>query len=404
MNDYRKDFPLLQQNLIYLDNAATTQKPKNVICAIDRQYERCNGNVHRSPHRLGRQTTAAYEGARKNVADFFEADGSYEVVFTRGTTESINLVASSLLPVLREERDEVIVTLAEHHSNFVPWQQWCMRLGMKFKAVGLNADGTVDTEQLAGAVSERTALVALAQLTNVFGTLQPVKEVVETAHKKGALVLIDGAQSAGHLPVSIKELGCDFFAASGHKMYGPNGIGFLIGKKECMDRILPWQYGGEMIDEVTSEKSTFQKGPLKFEAGTPDYVGAIALSAAIDYLREIGGMAQVAAHESALARYFKDRLRGIERIVVPVQNCFDTGIVSFTMEGMHPFDVATLLDAKHIAVRCGSHCAQPLMRACGLTEGTVRVSLGLYNTTEDIDALVEALEKIARLPAEWRAL
>ena len=400
MDDYQKEFPLLQQNLIYLDSAATTQKPACVIRAIAGQYEHCNGNVHRSPHRLGRQSTAAYEAARKKVAGFFEADETYEVVFTKGTTEGINLTASSLLPTMRGQRDEVIVTLAEHHSNFVPWQQWCMKLGMKFRTVGLKADGTVDTEQLAELVSERTALVAAAQLTNVFGTLQPVKKVIEIAHKQGALVLIDGAQSAGHLPVSLKELDCDFFAASGHKLYGPNGIGFLIGKKEIMERMSPWQYGGEMIDEVFAERTTFQKGPLKFEAGTPDYVGAIALAEALDYLSGIGGMARIAGRERALSRYLKDRLEEIGRIVVPVQNSFDAGIVSFTMAGMHPFDVAALLDAKHIAVRCGMHCAQPLMRECGLTEGTVRISFGLYNTKEDVDALAEALKKIAQLPVE----
>lgn len=398
MEERRKEFPLLQQNLIYLDNAATTQKPECVIYAISEMYEQCNGNVHRSPHRLGRQATAAYERARKNVADFFNADNSYEVIFTRGTTESINLAAASLLPEMGRLRNEVVVTLAEHHSNLVPWQQWCMRLGMKLKVAGLSEDGTVDPDQLTEVIGERTAVVAMAQLTNVFGTLQPVKEVVKLAHQKGALVLIDGAQAAGHLPVNLKELGCDLFAASGHKMYGPNGIGFLIGKKECLKRMKPWQYGGEMVDEVTLEHTSFQEGPFKFEAGTPDYVGAVALAKALDYLRELGGMNHIAAYERELSCYLGSRLAEIDRIRIPKQNHFDTGILSFVMEGMHPFDTAVLLDAKGIAVRSGMHCAQPFMRACGLEQGTVRVSFGLYNTKEEIDILADALHRIAGLP------
>lgn len=398
MNERRYEFPLLQQNLIYLDNAATTQKPECVIRAVSDIYEHCNGNVHRSPHRLGRQATAAYEKARKNVADFFHADDTYEVIFTRGTTESINLAASSLLPEMGRQRNEVVVTLAEHHSNLVPWQQWCKRLGMKLRVVELTEAGSVDLLQLEEAVCERTAVVAMAQLTNVFGTLQPVKEAAELAHQNGAVVLVDGAQSAGHLPVSMTELGCDLFAASGHKMYGPNGIGFLIGKKECLKRMQPWQYGGEMVDEVTPEYTSFQEGALKFEAGTPDYVGAAALAKALDYLRSLGGMDCIAEHEKELSCYLARRLLEIDRIRLPKQNCFHTGIVSFVVEGMHPFDTAVMLDAQGIAVRSGMHCAQPLMRACGLEQGTVRVSLGLYNTKEEIDILADALRRIAGLP------
>lgn len=395
---WRDDFPLIRNGTcIYLDNAATTQKPDCVLAAVNGVYETCNANVHRSPHRLGRQMTKRYEEARQSLAGFFGADERYTTVFTRGTTEAVNLVASSVLPYLFDRdagRREVVVTAAEHHSNFVVWQQWCRRLGGRFRVLPLLPDGQPDLAALRQLLSEKTALLATAHLTNVFGSRFPVEEMTQMAHEVGAGVLLDGAQAAGHLPVNLAELDCDFYCVSGHKMYGPNGIGLLFGKKELLEKAEPWQYGGEMIDCVREDETTFAALPYRLEAGTPNYVGAVGLAAAAAYLNGLGGMDCVAQREAQLYEELVRELRQRRKIRLPVPHTHSCGIVSFLAEGMHPFDTAALLDAQGIAVRCGSHCAQPLLRCLGLTDGTVRISLGLYNTKQDMELLLAALDRI----------
>lgn len=402
IKNWKEDFPIFRQNtengrrppMIYLDSAATTQKPSGVLESF-RIYEECNGNVHRAPHRWGRETTKRYERARQTILDFFGGGSGDTLIFTRGTTEGINLVASSFLSVLPKERDEVVVTVSEHHSNFVPWQQWCRKLGKRLVVIPVTAEGETDMEVFRNVVSGHTALVAAAQRTNVFGIRQPVEEMAELAHKAGAFMLVDGAQASGHEPVCLKSLGCDFYAASGHKMYGPNGIGVLIGKTELLNRMDPWQYGGEMIDEVWEEKATFQQAPYRFEAGTPDYMGAIGLESAVKYLKETG-MRRIREREEEVFRFLIQQLQKREDVIFPVNPELSGGICSFYIKGMHPYDTALLLDAQNIAVRSGNHCAQPLMRAYGLQGGTVRVSLGIYNTEEDIEALLKGLDRIRK--------
>ena len=397
---WRDDFPLIRnQNEIYLDSAATTQKPESVIRTVSGLYETENANVHRSPHRPGRRMTERYELARRRLAQFFGAGESYCGIFTRGTTEAINLAAFRALPMLfagNGNRREVLVTAAEHHSNFVPWQQQCLRLSGTLRIVPVLPDGMPDLKAFSGMLSGRTALVAFPHLTNVFGRIFPVEEMTEMAHRAGAAVLVDGAQAAGHIPFCMDDLDCDFYCISGHKMYGPNGIGMLFGKRELLEKMEPWQYGGEMVRQVWEERTVFEKSPLKFEAGTPDYIGAIGLAAAADYLDLLGGKQSVAKREKELTAYLAEGLRKRKKILLPEAPEPSNGIVSFLAEGMHPFDTASLLDALGIQVRCGTHCAQPLMRAMGLTEGTVRVSLGLYNTEDDLERLFAALDRILK--------
>ena len=395
---WRNDFPLIRNwQEVYLDSAATTQKPEAVIRTLTDLYESCNANVHRSPHRLGREMTELYEGARSRLSAFFGAGDDHCLIFTRGATESVNLVASSALPLLFSrdpKRREVVVTAAEHHSNFVPWQQQCRRLGGTLKVVPVDAEGMPDMKAFSAALSGRTALVAFAHLTNVFGRVFPAEEMAELCHRVGAAVLVDGAQAAGHLPVSLEELGCDFYCASGHKMYGPNGIGLLFGKRELLETMEPWQFGGEMVDRVYEDCTLFAEIPAKFEAGTPDYIQAAGLAAAADYLDHLGGMEAVAKRERALTARLAEGLRERKGILLPASPEASCGIVSFLADGLHPFDAAALLDAQGIETRCGFHCAQPLMRSLGLSEGTVRISLGLYNTQEDLDRLFAALDRI----------
>lgn len=391
--EYKKDFPIFQNsNIVYLDSAATTQKPEAVIESF-RIYEKYNGNVHRCPHRWGRLMTEEYEKARQKAADFFHVGEGGTVVFTRGATEGINLAASSYLTGVPKERDEVVVTVSEHHSNFVPWQQWCRRLGKKLIVLPTNEKGSVDLSLLEEKITERTALVAMAQVTNVFGILQPVEEAARIAHAKGALCLVDGAQAAGHMPVDFEKLGCDFYAVSGHKLYGPNGIGVLLGKKAVLDQMEPWQYGGEMIDQVSAAESSFQEAPYRFEAGTPDYVGAVGLGIVMDYLKTIR-MDEIRRSEEQIFGAMVERLRKTERIKFPVDPKNSHGILSFNIEGVHPFDAAVLFDAQGVAVRSGMHCAQPLMKHYGLPEGTVRASVGMYTTMEDVERFEKACKRI----------
>ena len=389
----KKDFPIFQEsNIVYLDNAATTQKPETVINSF-RIYEKYNGNVHRCPHKWGRLMTDEYEKARQKAADFFHVKESGTVIFTRGATEGINLVASSYLPYIAEDRNEVVVAVAEHHSNFVPWQQWCRKTGKKLIVLPTGENGNVDLQMLEEAITERTALVAMAHITNVFGILQPVEEAAKLAHDKGALLLVDGAQAAGHISVDFEKLGCDFYAVSGHKMYGPTGIGLLLGKKDILNQMEPWQYGGEMIDQVSIATSSFQEAPYRFEAGTPDYVGAVGLGKALDYLSTFG-MEEIRKSEEQIFRAMVQKIRNLERVKFPVDPEISHGILSFEIEGLHPFDGAILFDAQKIAVRSGMHCAQPLMKHYGLPEGTLRISVGMYTDMEDVEKFTEALERI----------
>lgn len=391
--EYKKDFPIFQNNkIVYLDNAATTQKPESVIKGFQ-IYEKYNGNVHRCPHKWGRLMTEEYEKARQKAVDFFHVGKGGTVVFTRGATEGINLVASSYLSGVSEKRDEVVVTVSEHHSNFVPWQQWCRKLGKKMIVISTDKNGKMDLSILEEKITERTALVAMAQITNVFGIHQPVEKVAKIAHAKGALFLVDGAQAAGHIPVNFEKLGCDFYVVSGHKLYGPNGIGIVIGKKAILNKMEPWQYGGEMIDQVSTIESSFQEAPHRFEAGTPDYVGAIGLGIAMDYLNTIG-MNEIRKSEEQIFAAMVERVRKTERVKFPVDPENSHGILSFNIEGIHPFDAAVLFNAQGVAVRSGMHCAQPLMKHYGLPEGTVRASVGMYTTMEDVERFAEALKRI----------
>lgn len=395
MREYRQDFPIFKNtDVVYFDSAATTQKPQAVIDALGAPYLYCNGNVHRSPHRMGIQTTRSYEAARTCMKSFFGAGDTYEAVFTRGTTEGINLVAAAYLPQFPGQEREVIVTAAEHHSNLVPWQQYCKKAGWKLLTAPVLADGRIDLKCFQTLLSEKTVLVAIAHLTNVFGTVQPVREIARLAHRAGAAVLLDGAQAAGHFSVNLEELDCDFYAVSGHKLYGPNGIGVLYGRKSLLEQMEPWQYGGEMIDRVTWKETTYQEIPYKFEAGTPDYTGAIGLAEAVNYLKEAGGMEAIQRREEELFQILAEKLAGIKGIMFPVAPCHSVGILSFRIDGQHTFDTAALLDAQGIAVRCGTHCAQPLMQQYDFPDGTVRVSLGIYNTEQDINRLTDALKRI----------
>lgn len=394
----KKDFPALENmGCVYLDNAATTQKPVCVIECIADQYRSCNANVHRSPHRAGRQVTKAYEDAREQIASFFGADDRWTTIFTSGATEGINLVASSFSETYCRPGDRILVFASEHHSNFVPWQQKCLRYGMELQVVMPRKDGTPDMEAFRRMLHKRTKLVAVAHMTNVFGNVNPVEEIVEEAHKNGTAVLVDGAQAAAHLHEDISVLDCDFYSLSGHKIYGPNGIGVLFGRKSLMERMGGFHFGGEMIEEVTVERTTFQQLPYRFEAGTPNYTGAIGLAEAVCYLDSQGGMAAICKEEKELYRYLYENVRKTKGIYFPMDPGLCQGILSFNIEGLHSVDVAMLLDKQDIAVRGGSHCAHPYMKAMGLTGGTARVSLGIYNTYEDIDRLAYGLRRIGKL-------
>lgn len=400
MTDFRPDFPLLSREvhgrpLVYLDNAATTQKPRAVLEAMDGLYTTCNANVHRGIHTLSQEATALHEAARERVRAFLNARSTAEIIFTRGTTESLNLVASSFAEAFLHEGDEVILTVMEHHSDIVPWQLARDRRGFTLRVVPMDDEGRLDLEAYAALLNERTRLVCCCHVSNVLGTVNPVREMARMAHEAGAYFLVDGAQSVPHFPVDVQELDCDFLAFSAHKLYGPTGVGVLYGKEELLERMPPYQGGGEMIARVTFEKTTFERLPFKFEAGTPDYVGTHGLAAAIDYVASIG-LDRIAAYEDQLTRHAMARMREIEDMQFFGTVEGKTSVVSFNVGRIHPMDLGTLLDHLGFAIRTGHHCAQPLMARCGV-EGMARVSFALYNTVEEIDRFVEALQRVVRM-------
>ena len=400
MTDFRPDFPLLSREvhgrpLVYLDNAATTQKPRAVLEAMDGLYTTCNANVHRGIHTLSQEATALHEAARERVRAFLNARSTAEIIFTRGTTESLNLVASSFAEAFLHEGDEVILTVMEHHSDIVPWQLARDRRGFTLRVVPMDDEGRLDLEAYAALLNERTRLVCCCHVSNVLGTVNPVREMARMAHDAGAYFLVDGAQSVPHFPVDVQELDCDFLAFSAHKLYGPTGVGVLYGKEELLERMPPYQGGGEMIARVTFEKTTFERLPFKFEAGTPDYVGTHGLAAAIDYVTGIG-LDRIAAYEDQLTRHAMARMREIEDMQFFGTVEGKTSVVSFNVGRIHPMDLGTLLDHLGFAIRTGHHCAQPLMARCGV-EGMARVSFALYNTVEEIDRFVEALQRVVRM-------
>lgn len=396
----REDFPILDREvygkpLIYLDNGATTQKPRQVVEAITDEYYSVNANVHRGVHFLSQQATELHEASRETVRRFINARSSNEIVFTRGTTESINLLASSFADSQMKEGDEVIVSAMEHHSNIVPWQLQAARKGIVLKVIPMNDRGELLLDEYEKLFSERTKLVSFAHVSNVLGTVNPAKEMIATAHAHGVPVLIDGAQSVPHMKVDVQDLDADFFAFSGHKIYGPTGVGVLYGKEEWLDKLPPYQGGGEMIQSVSFEKTTFNELPFKFEAGTPDYIGTTALAKALDYVSAIG-MENIAAHEHELTLYAMQRLKEINGMRIFGEAEHKSSVISFLVGNIHHLDMGTLLDRLGIAVRTGHHCAQPLMIRMGI-EGTVRASFGLYNTKEEIDMLAAGIERVSRM-------
>lgn len=393
----RADFPILHQEvngypLVYLDNAATTQKPRAVIQALVDYYEQDNSNVHRGAHALADRATQKFEAARVKVAEFINAPEARQVIWTRGTTESINLVAASWGRANLQAGDRVLVSAMEHHSNIVPWQLVAAEKGASVEPIPVDADGTLDLAALEAMLDERVRLVACGHVSNALGTVNPVADVVRLAHAAGALVLIDGAQAVSHWPVDVQALDCDFYAFSAHKLFGPTGLGVLYGKRELLEAMPPYQGGGEMIETVSFAGTTFNQLPYKFEAGTPDIAGVIAFGAAIDYLNQLD-RAGAAAHEQALLAYAEERARATAGIRLVGTSAHKTSVMSFLLEGAHPNDVGMLLDQQGVAVRTGNHCAQPIMEQFGIP-GTVRASLAFYNTRADIDRLFEALEKV----------
>lgn len=396
----RQDFPILgrevyKKPLVYLDNGATTQKPRQVVDAMVDEYYNVNANVHRGVHFLSQQATDLHEQSRERVRQFINAQSTSEIVFTRGTTESINLLAFCFGEAFVREGDEIVVTEMEHHSNIVPWQMMCERKGAKLKVIPITDDGRLCIDTYRQMLNEKTRLVCCTHVSNVLGTINPVKEIVKIAHSNGSLVLIDGAQSTPHFAVDVQDIDCDFFAFSGHKIYAPTGIGVLYGKEQLMDKLPPYQGGGEMIQKVTFEKTTYNDLPYKFEAGTPDYVASHALAAALDYVSKLG-MDNIFKHEQELTNYAIAKLQEIEgmRIFGPVEG--RDAVISFLVGNIHHLDMGTLLDRLGIAVRTGHHCAEPLMNRLGIT-GTVRASFGLYNTKEEVDALVAGVKRVAQM-------
>lgn len=397
----RDSFPILSRTiygkpLVYLDNGATTQKPLCVLDAMQEEYLNVNANVHRGVHWMSQQATDLHEAARETVRKFINARSTTEIVFTRGTTESLNLVASSFVEGCMKEGDEVIVSTMEHHSNIVPWQLQEQRKGIVLKVIPMTDEGELLLEEYEKLFTDRTKLVSVTQVSNVLGTINPVKEMIRIAHEHGVPVVVDGAQSVPHFAVDVQDLDCDFLAFSGHKVYGPTGVGVLYGKEEWLDRLPPYQGGGEMIERVSFEKTTFERPPLKFEAGTPDYIATHGLATALDYVTSLG-MDNILAHEQDLTRYALQQLREIEGMHIYGHNN-DSGdaVISFNVGDIHHMDLGTLLDQLGIAVRTGHHCAQPLMDRLGIL-GTVRASFGLYNTREEVDALVAGIKRIAMM-------
>ena len=395
-----EDFPILSRTvynkpLVYLDNGATTQKPRCVVESITDEYYSVNANVHRGVHFLSQQATNLHEASRETVRRFINARSTSEIVFTRGTTESINLVAATFADSQMKEGDEVIVSVMEHHSNIVSWQLQAARKGIVLKVIPMNDRGELLIDEYEKLFSSRTRIVSVAHVSNVLGTVNPVKEIIKIAHAHGVPVLVDGAQSIPHLPVDVQDLDADFFVFSGHKVYGPTGIGVLYGKENWLDRLPPYQGGGEMIKNVSFEKTTFNELPFKFEAGTPDYIGSTALAKALDYVSAIG-MDEIAAYEHELTDYAIARMKEIEGMRIFGEAEQRGGVISFLVGNIHHLDMGTLLDRLGIAVRTGHHCAEPLMRRLGI-EGTVRASFGLYNTKAEVDALVAGIARVSRM-------
>lgn len=400
VEDIRQDFPILQRDvygrpLVYLDNAATTQKPRSVVEAISNEYFSTNANVHRGVHFLSQKATDLHEAARERVRQFINARSTAEVLFTRGTTESLNLVASSFGEAFLKEGDEVIVSVMEHHSDIVPWQLLRERKGIVIRVIPMDDSGRLDLETYERLFSERTRLVCVAHVSNVLGTVNPVKQMAATAHAHGAYMLVDGAQSIPHFKVDVQDLDCDFLTFSGHKIYGPTGIGVLYGRESLLEKMPPYQGGGEMIARVTFEHTTYERLPYKFEAGTPDYVGTHALAAAIDYVEALG-MDEIAAHEHRLTQYAMERLGAIKDMHLYGTTPDKDAVVAFNVGNIHPLDLGTLLDRLGIAIRTGHHCAQPLMQRCGV-EGMARASFALYNTMDEIDKLAEGIERVSKM-------
>lgn len=400
IDDIRADFPILSREvygrpLVYLDNAATTQKPRAVVEAIAQEYYSVNANVHRGVHFLSQQATTLHEEARERVRAFIGAQSVSEIVFTRGTTESLNLVATSFGETFLQEGDEVLLTVMEHHSDIVPWQLLRERKGIVIKVIPMNDAGELDMEAYERLFTPRTRLVCVAHVSNVLGTVNPIARMAEVAHAHGAYLLADGAQSVPHFKVDVQALGCDFLTFSGHKIYGPTGIGVLYGREALLEQMQPYQGGGEMIARVTFEKTTYERLPYKFEAGTPDYVGSHALAAAIDYVEGIG-MDRITAHERELTKYAMARMADIPGMQLYGTASDKDAVVAFNVKDIHPLDLGTLLDRLGIAIRTGHHCAQPLMARCGV-EGMARASFALYNTKEEIDTFVAGLERVVKM-------
>ena len=396
----REDFPILSRTvygkpLIYLDNGATTQKPKCVVDAIVDEYYSVNANVHRGVHFLSQQATNLHEASRETVRKFINARSTSEIIFTRGTTESINLVASSFTDAFMKEGDEVIVSVMEHHSNIVSWQIQALRKGIVLKVIPMNDRGELLIDEYEKLFSPRTKLVSVAHVSNVLGTINPVKQIASIAHAHNVPVLIDGAQGIPHTKVDVQDIDADFYVFSAHKIYGPTGIGVLYGKEELLDKMPPYQGGGEMIKNVSFEGTTFNELPFKFEAGTPDYVGSTAMAKALDYVSAIG-IDNIAAHEHELTMYAMQRMKEIPGMRIFGEAEHKGGVISFLVGDIHHFDMGTLLDRLGIAVRTGHHCAEPLMHRLGI-EGTVRASFGMYNTKEEVDALVAGIERVSKM-------
>lgn len=396
----REDFPILSRMvynkpLVYLDNAATTQKPLCVLDAMREEYLNVNANVHRGVHYLSQQATDLHEEARETVRRFINAPSTSEIIFTRGTTEGLNLVAASFTEEMMKEGDEVIVSVMEHHSNIVPWQLQVAKKGIAIRVIPMDETGKLDIEEYEKMFNEHTKLVSVAHVSNVLGTVNPVKQIVKIAHDHGVPAMIDGAQSTPHFRVDVQDIDCDFFVFSGHKMYGPTGIGVLYGKEQWLDKLPPYQGGGEMIESVSFEKTTFERLPFKFEAGTPDYVATHGLATAIKYIENIG-IDNISRHEQELTEYCMKRLEAIDRMRLFGTVKGKDAVVSFLVGNIHHLDMGTLLDRLGIAVRTGHHCAQPLMDRLGI-QGTVRASFALYNTKEEIDVLANGIERVAKM-------
>ncbi|MCI6726660.1 MAG: cysteine desulfurase [Bacteroidales bacterium] len=396
----RQDFPILAREvygrpLVYLDNAATTQKPREVVEAMVQEYYEVNANVHRGVHYLSQQATDLHEEARRTVARFIHAASEAEVVFTRGTTESLNLVADAYSRAFLHEGDEVLISVMEHHSNIVPWQLARERMGLVIKVIPMTDEGEMDLQAYEQLFTPRTKLVCVAHVSNVLGTVNPVRKMADIAHEHGAHILVDGAQSMPHFSVDVQEIGCDFFTFSGHKVYGPTGIGVLYGREALLERMPPYQGGGEMIARVSFEHTTYERLPFKFEAGTPDYVGTHALAVALDYVSRLG-MDHIHRHEQALTQYAMEQMAAI-----PGMHLYGTApgkdaVVAFNVGDIHPLDLGTLLDRLGIAIRTGHHCAQPLMQRCGV-EGMARASFALYTTRAEVDALVQGIDRVRKM-------